>query len=170
MNSRQAALQTSPVELQSSREALETAGATLLGRFIYEFARVDVNLGLCLVWIDGGAQIEALTKQVEGWNFAKRLECLKDAVDRKLRIDDAGRAAYTQWIERADSLRITRNELVHSRWGVNPTDGKVVNFLSFPTSDNDRAVGYSLKDLEGMLAEMRDLQAVLGNLRERWPL
>lgn len=157
-------------ELWARREAVETAGATLLGRFLFEFARVDVNLGLCLVWLDAGAKIETLTNQVTDLAFSKRLECLEEAVNRRLAAGHAGRKAYGEWIARAHAMRKIRNELVHGRWGVDPIQEMVVNVVGLPTSPAQRSVGYRLSELENMLRELRDLEKTLASLRERWPL
>jgi hypothetical protein len=157
-------------ELWARREALETAGATLLGKMLFAFARIDVNLGLCLVWVDSGTRIESLTRQVSEWSFSRRLECLEAAVNRILPDGHAGRNAYVEWIARAQALRQTRNELVHGRWGVDPAQEKVLNVVGLPTSPDQREIGYTLEDLEAMLREMEDLQTVLVKLRKRWPL
>jgi hypothetical protein len=157
-------------EMLARREALELAGATLLGKLLFEFARVDVNLGLCLVWIEAGARLESLTKQVSEWGFSKRLEYLEAAVDRGFPIDHAGRAEYGKWIARAHAVRQTRNELVHGRWGVDAAGERVMNVIGLPTSPDQREVGYKLEDLEAILHEMKELQSVLSQLRKRWPL
>ena len=39
-------------ELWALREAMEAAAASLLGHMLFEFSRIDVNLSLCLVWVD----------------------------------------------------------------------------------------------------------------------
>ena len=157
-------------ELWARRDALELAGATLLGKLLFEFARVDVNLGLCLVWMEAGARLEVLTKQVSEWGFSKRLDCLKVAVERTFPEGHAGRAAYDEWIARAQAMRQTRNELVHGRWSVDPTEAKVVNVIGLPTSPDQREVGYRLEELEGICQEMRDLQSDLSELRKDWPI
>lgn len=157
-------------ELWARREALETAGATLLGRLLFEFARLDMNLGICLVWIDGGARLEALTKQVSEFSFSKKLESLGEAAERVFAEGHAGRTAYAEWLARAHAVRQTRNELVHGRWGVDEVREKVVNVLGLPTSPDQRETGYALAELEAMRVEMKELQALLNRLRERWPL
>lgn len=142
----------------------------MLGRFLFEFARIDVNLGLCIVSLDAGGRIEVLTKQVAEWGFSKRLEYLEEAVNQRLPESHPGRAAYCDWIARVHTVRQTRNELVHGRWGVDAVGEKVVNVLGLPTSPEQRSVGYRLSELEDMLRDMQELEAVLRRLRDRWPL
>ena len=45
-------------ELLAKNDALENEAASLLGHMIFEFSRLDMNLGLCLVWVDGGRELK----------------------------------------------------------------------------------------------------------------
>jgi hypothetical protein len=51
-------------EVWKATEDLEDAAATLLGRLLFAFSRLDVALGLCLVWVDSGRRIDALTPKI----------------------------------------------------------------------------------------------------------
>ncbi len=42
------------IQLHEKHEALKLAAATLRGQMLFEFSRVDVDLGTCLVWVDDG--------------------------------------------------------------------------------------------------------------------
>jgi hypothetical protein len=150
--------------------ALEAAGATLLGKMLFAFSRVDVSLGLCLVWVDAGSRIESLTKQVVDLGFGKRLEYLEETVNRVLPEGHPGRPDYFQWIRRAHAIRKIRNELVHGRWGVDAVQNNVLNVVGLPTSPEQREIRYKIADLEAVVREMEDLHVVFGKLRRRWPL
>lgn len=71
-------------ELSAHRDAMEAAAASLLGRMLFEFSRIDVNLGLCLVWVDSGADLERLTPKVAALSFHCKLSELSKHVERKL--------------------------------------------------------------------------------------
>ena len=64
-------------------EALESEAATLLGKMLFEFSRLDVHLGLCLVWVDGGCKLASLTKIVATYNLNTKLDELAKLVDNK---------------------------------------------------------------------------------------
>lgn len=157
-------------QLWKAREALEQTAATLLGKMLFEFARLDVVLGLCVVWVDDGKHLKALTKQASDFSFKKKLDFLTQFVERSLPVGSKQRIAYTEWIEQAHTARLRRNELVHGRWGVDPVQEHVINVIGLPTSPEQREVRYSLQDLESVLEELKQLQVRLRELRDKWPL
>ena len=157
-------------ELWARREQLENDAALQLGYMIFEFSRLDVNLGLCLVWVDGGAKLESLTKSVADLNLKGKLDELESHVNAKLPVGSKRRKAYDAWIERAHSIRQQRNSLVHGRWGVEAHLNKVVNVLGLPTSDTQREFHYGIDELVAINEELRFLQSELSRLREYWPL
>jgi hypothetical protein len=157
-------------ELWARREALEQSAASLLGHMLFEFSRLDMNLGLCLVWVDGGARIDSRTKAVEAQPLKAKLDELAEHVAAKLPSGSKMRIAYETWIERANSVRQQRNNLVHGRWGVEAHKNKVVNVIGLPTSSAQRSIEYTLEELDEVNEELRKLQSELARLRERWPL
>ena len=58
-------------EIERARQSLEQASATTLGRMIFEYSRLDMNLGLMLAWAHEGSELERLTKLVSGYTFHK---------------------------------------------------------------------------------------------------
>lgn len=157
-------------EVREATEALETAAATLLGRLLFEFARLDVALGPCLVWAHDGKQIKALTPKVTALTFHKKLDSLAGLAETKFVAGSKKRAGYATWIEQANHTRALRNELTHGRWGVDPYTEEAVNVIGLPTSSDQREVRYSLQALSAAVEETKRLQVRLSQLREQWPL
>lgn len=157
-------------ELWARRDQLENDAALQLGYMIFEFSRLDVNLGLCLVWVDGGAKLESLTKSVAGLNLKSKLDELASHVKAKLPAGSKRRKAYDAWLERTHAIRQQRNSLVHGRWGVEAHINKVVNVIGLPTSDTQRVFHYGIDELVVINDELRSLQTELSRLREHWPL
>ena len=157
-------------ELWARRDALEDKAASLLGHMLFEFSRLDVNLGLCLVWVDGGANLERLTKTVDGQNLKTRLDELSKHVTAKWPQGSKRRSAYESWIQRAHAVRQQRNQLVHGRWGVEAQKNKVVNVMGLPTSEAQQATEYSLEELAAINEELRLIERELRRLRDHWPL
>lgn len=157
-------------ELWAHREAMEAAAASLLGHMLFEFSRIDVNLGLSLVWVDSGANLESLTPKVSGMSFHGKLGELAKHVQVKLPAGSKRRAAYDRWIERMHIARAERNRLVHGRWGIEAHRSKVVNVVGLPTGGGRQTTEYSIDELAAVNKELRSLELELRRLRTHWPL
>ena len=156
-------------EMFAARDANEGAAATVLGQMLFEFARLDTALGLCLVWSQRGSDVDSLTIKVAAMTFHKKLDFLRQVIELHTQ-EVKMHAAYSQWIERADQARLMRNDLVHGRWGVEAYGLHVINVVGLPTSSEQRATPYTLRQLERFLDDMKMLQIDLNRLRSRWPL
>ena len=137
---------------------------------IFEFSRLDFALGLLLVWSGQGRQLEEQTSKVEDLGFSKKLEYLDELVRAKYGKLGAAQSPYAQWLEDADSVRQLRNELVHGRWGVEPTKNRVINIIGLPTSPDQTTKEYAIADLKRILERMVELQHRLAILRSQSPL
>lgn len=157
-------------EVWKATEDLEAAAATLLGRLLFAFSRLDVALGLCVVWTDSGKQIDALTPKVTALTFNQRLDSLTLLVKSKFSDGSKKRAAWLEWIEQAHVARTRRNELIHGRWGVDPYTSEAINVIGLPTSPEQREVRYSLQALTDAVTEIGRLQTRLWQLREQRPV
>lgn len=148
---------------------MQAEAASLLGQMLFAFSYIDVNLGLCLAWMDSGANLEALSKSIEGQSIHAKLETLSKQSAAKLPAGSKGRAAYERWIERVHAARVQRNQMVHGRWGIEPRSHKVVNVIGLP-SGTQQSIDYTLAELTAFNDELRALERELGRLREHWPL
>lgn len=158
------------IEIAERHRTLEEASASLLGRLLFEFSYLDTNLGLCLVWVDGGRQLEPLSSQVNGLGFNGRLTELQRKVDAAFEAGSKAHAAYSGWLLEAHNSRRVRNELVHGRWGVDARRYEVINVVGLPTSSEQRENRYTLAELEGHVSEVKRLTKQLNRLRDRWRL
>lgn len=152
------------------KKKLEHDAASQLGYMIFEFSRLDTNLGLCLVWVDSGAELESSTNLVEDINLKGKLDLLEKHVKEKLPDGSNRRKAYEVWIQRTHVIRQQRNNLIHGRWGVEMHANKVVNVIGLPTSDKQQVTYFGVDELVAINDELKALQLELGQLRERWPL
>jgi hypothetical protein len=137
---------------------------------LFEFSRLDVNLGLCLVWVDGGANLKRLTKTVDGQNLNTKLDELSRQVVAKCPLGSERRNEYESWIQRAHAVRQQRNQLVHGRWGVEAHKNKLVNVVGLPTSEAQQATEYSIEELAAINEELRLLARELSRIRKHYPL
>jgi hypothetical protein len=157
-------------EVWAATEELETATATLLGRLVFAFSRLDVALGLCLVWAGDGKQIGVLTPKIAELTFHKKLDQLTGLAEAKFVFGSKKRSGWALWIEEAHRTRALRNQLTHGRWGVDPYTDEAINVIGLPTSPNQHEIRYSLKALSDAVVETTRLQTRLAQLREQWPV
>lgn len=148
---------------------MQAEAASLLGQMLFAFSYIDVNLGLCLAWMDSGTKLEALSKSVEGQSIHAKLETLSRRVAAKLPVGSKGRAAYEHWIERVHVARVQRNQMVHGRWGIEAHRYKAVNVIGLP-SGKQQSIDYTLAELTAFNAELHALERELAKLRKHWPL
>ena len=158
------------IEIERAKQGLEQASATILGRMLFEFSRLDVALGLFLVWSGDGRHLDELTNKVEALAFSKKLEFLEALIKAKYETTETVRSLYAQWLLDANSIRQVRNELVHGRWGVEPIKNRVVNVIGLPTSPEQSTVEYAIVDLKRVLEKIVELQQRLSVLRAESPL
>ncbi|MGO4552084.1 hypothetical protein AB4059_13430 [Lysobacter sp. 2RAF19] len=158
------------VEVLEERRRLERDAATLLGMMIFEYSRLEMDLGLFLAWSDDGVSLDQLTKQLEPLTFSKRIDFLEKTVAAKFQESPETLALYANWVADAQSVRGLRNDLFHGRWGVETINQQVVNVVGLPTSPDQKRTPYSITDLQAALDQMRDVRARLQKLRSSFPV
>ncbi|MCB1892770.1 MAG: hypothetical protein KDF48_11150 [Rhodocyclaceae bacterium] len=157
------------IEIERARQGLEQASATTLGRMIFEFSRLDMNLGLMLAWAHGGSKLEKLTRMVAGYTFHKKLDFLAELAKSKYQANQEAIDAHTVWLTEAHEVRTNRNDLIHGRWGVDHINNQVVNIVGLPTGEQIER-RYTISELKAVLERMQQLQKQLSTLREQWPV
>ncbi len=161
---------TTAAGAKMSATELEEAASSILGRMLFDFSRLEVALGLFLVWTGEGRKLDALTSELADYTFHKKLEFLKGLVGERLKKGTDAYSGYSQWLALAHSVRITRNQLVHGRWGVDATRQQIINVRGLPTSPDQKEVFYSLQALQEVLSIIRDLPKKLQKLGKQWPI
>lgn len=157
------------LEIQEAEIALEQAASLALGRMLMAFSRMEMELGLALVWVNEGKELEARTAKLDQSNFHTKLEELRKHLDQRDRSDEVGRK-LSAWMEKAHALRGIRNELVHGRWGIAAVDDVVVNVIGLPTSPEQRSTRYRIAELDRIVEDIHHLRAELSKLRTKWPV
>jgi hypothetical protein len=157
------------IEINRARQGLEQASATILGRMMFEFSRLDMNLGLMLAWAHEGSQLEKLTKMVADYSFHKKLDFLKELVQLKYQTNIKAMDAHATWLAEAHEVRAHRNDLIHGRWGIDHMNNQVVNIVGIPTGEQIER-RYTIPELKTALVRMQKLHMQLSRLREQWPV
>lgn len=150
-------------------DEIEREAATVLGFMLFEYSRLDMELGLFLVWSDDGRQLESLTKKLNDSNFHKKLFLLEKLVQEKYPGTTTA-DTYKSWLSDAHAARSIRNQLFHGRWGFIPKQQQVANVIGLPTSTEQAETRYSISQLEDLLVKMRELRFRLSDLRQSYPV
>jgi len=156
-------------DLDMRRKVLEDGAALTLGKMLFAFSRLDMNLGLLLSWALRDPSSGQL-KKLDDENFNARLELLGKHIASSSGLPIKAKAELISWLDNAHSLRTQRNQLVHGRWGVDAIKDKVLNITGLPSSDAQRVIEYSLTELEAFNHRIVDVISTLSELRERWKL
>lgn len=130
---------------------------------LFAFGRLEFALGL---WVANIAQISYRAAA----SFHGRLRELERAVDLCCADGSPAKAAYKEWIARAQAVRNTRNQLIHGRWGVDPESEHVINVLASQDCSEQREIRYTLEALAAVVESTVALHSDLGKLQMRWPL
>ena len=159
----------SGADVAKERHRLEHEAAHLLGFMIFEYSRLEMELGLVLAWEDDGRSLEVSSKQVADSTFNERLERLRKTVRIRHAASPSAIDAYEAWLREAHAVRELRNGLFHGRWGVEASEQLVVNVVGLPTH-TQFVTRYSISDLQAALERMRKVRKSLEELRSRWPV
>jgi hypothetical protein len=152
-----------------SYDALETAACTLVGRLIFALSRFETNLALYIRDYKGPEHADAVLSKLENSSFHVKLEMLEAAVRSVYGEERACIDAFSHWLGTAHEIRTTRNDLVHGRWGINPTGQQVVNVTGLPGSPNQKEMRYSLQELEAYFGQVDRFVRKFYALSRKWP-
>jgi hypothetical protein len=152
-----------------ANNSLESEAAKALGYIIFEFTRLDMELGLFLVWSEEGRKLEMLTKELNESNFNSKLSLLKEKTNLKYKESPAF-DLYASWLRKAHAVRILRNDLFHGRWGFIPEQQCVANVVGLPTSPKQTETRYTVNQLQESVKKISALRNQLSKLRSEWPI
>lgn len=153
-----------------STEELELRAAELLGRMLFAFSRLEVALGLYIVWSDNGKDLDDRTQFFNASTTHAKLTLFEQLYATKYAEATEARAVFEQWSREMNDVRHLRNALVHGRWGIIESSQEVANVVRLPTSPDQREVRYSLTDLADAVSRIAALEQRLHTLRKTWPL
>jgi len=151
-------------------EAIEEDAAKAIGLILFEFTRLDMNLGLCVVWTNEGQNLEQLTSKYNEKSFSCRLNFIEKLAHQKYTSGSIELNKYINWITNANEVRELRNQLVHGRYGFIPHQGCIANVVGLPTSSEQSETRYTIKQLNNIVRRIKKLSVKLHELRNECPV
>ncbi|MBO1924963.1 hypothetical protein [Thiomicrorhabdus sp. 6S3-12] len=151
-------------------EVIEEQAAKAVGLILFEFTRLDSNLGLFVVWTNEGQNLKHLTSKFEGKGFSDRLKFIENLAQKKFDIGSVELNKYNNWLKSAHEIRDIRNNLVHGRYGFIPQTGHVANVVGLPTSSEQSETRYTIKELNNIIKRIKELSKRMHELRFEHPI
>lgn len=151
-------------------EQVERAMAERLGRLLFAYSRLDVSLGLQLVWSDMARELPSLTHRYNNQGVGARIDFLRKRVAVVYAPDSDGGKAYADFFAELDALRQIRNDLVHGRWSPPLGEGQMACVVGLPTSEDQRQTLYTPAMLDEVVQRLGQVRDQHDRVRGQWPL
>ncbi|TOA20592.1 hypothetical protein [Vibrio parahaemolyticus] len=149
---------------------IEEEAAKAIGLILFEFTRLEMNLGLCVVWTNEGKNLKELSSKYNQKGFSCRLEFIEELAHKKYAIGSDELNKYISWIKGANDVREIRNQLVHGRYGFIPREACVANVVGLPTSPEQSETRYTIKQLHSLVKRIKTLSNQLSELQNEHPV
>jgi hypothetical protein len=145
----------------------ETAAHALVGRLVFAYSQLDVNIALYIANAAKCQEYEKCLRQLEHASFKDKLQQLSRIIEVLCMANVANTQDWKLWVLRANSLREQRNAMVHGRWGIAERQGFVANVVGFPGAKGAKEVRYSLVELEKAVLQAELVSTEFWNLSRR---
>jgi hypothetical protein len=149
---------------------LEATAAQHLGRLLFVFGRLELNLALALVRIRPADQFEREIARVEKLPFEAKLSEFEALALRRHADDAPALARWQKWFTAAHALRKLRNAFAHGRWGFQNMQQQIVHVSNLPGSANQDEVRYTLDEFAAHVADAEEVAEEFSTLREMHPV
>jgi hypothetical protein len=135
---------------------LEAMAAQHLGRLLFVFGRLEMNLGLALAHARPGAS-ELDAARVERLSFGEKLAEFEAVALLRHADNEQALARWMAWFAAANALRKLRNDFGHGRWDFQNRQGQIVHVSNLPDSTAQEVVRYTLDEFAARVADAEEL-------------
>jgi hypothetical protein len=136
---------------------LEAMAAQHLGRLLFVFGRLEMNLGLALVHTRPESEAGVETVRVDKLPFADKLAEFEAAALLRHAVDEQALARWMAWFAAAHALGKLRNDFAHGRWGFQHAQEQIVHVSNLPDSPHQEVARYTLDEFTARVAEAEEL-------------
>jgi hypothetical protein len=149
---------------------LEAMAAQLLGRLLFVFGRLELNLGLALVRTRPADQFGREIARVEKLPFGAKL-CEFEALVLRCHADDApALARWKKWFTAAHAVCELKDDFAHGRWDFQNMPQQIVHAGSLPGSAHQDEVRYTLEEFAAHVARTEEVAEEFSTLRDMHPV
>ncbi|MGJ7913934.1 hypothetical protein ACI48D_00450 [Massilia sp. LXY-6] len=136
---------------------VEAMAALHLGRLLFVFGRMELDLGQALVQAQPAEDAERAILRIEQLPFGEKLREFETLALRRHADDAPLRARWQRWFAAAHALRKLRNDFAHGSWGFQNMQQQIVHVSHLPGSPNQTEVRYSLAGFAARVVEAEDI-------------
>jgi len=149
---------------------LEAMAAQHLGRLLFVFGRLEMDLELALVHMRPSSESEMECARIDKLSFSEKLAEFEAAALRRHADDEQALARWTAWFAAAHALRKLRNDFAHGRWGFQNVPQQIVHVLNLPDSPHQEVSRYTLDEFAARVAEAEELSEQFYTLTTLYPV
>lgn len=136
---------------------VEAMAALHLGRLLFVFGRMELDIGLALVKAQPPEAFEREVVKVEQLDFEARLRACEALVLPRHADDAPALARWQRWFAAAHGLRKLRRDFAQGRWGFQNMQQQIVHANKLPGSPEQDEVRYTLAGFAARVAEAEDV-------------
>ena len=136
---------------------LEAMAAQHLGRLLFVFGRLEMNLGLALVRLRPADESRLAAARIDGLTFGEKLADFEAAALLRHADDERALARWMAWFAAAHALRKLRHDFAHGRWGFQNVQQHIVHVSNLADSPSQAVARYTLDEFGAMVAEAEEL-------------
>jgi hypothetical protein len=163
-------MSTTPERAMNDAE-LQLAASTLVGQLVFEFSRIDMELGCSLHTVVNPRDIDALNVLIDRLSFKSKLDALNEVVARIFEGKEEFLAEFKHCYRSIDAIRSRRNSFIHGRWGAIANTQQVVHVESgMPGGVPQREWRFTIAELKAELASVSKVLNEFRALRAKWYL
>jgi hypothetical protein len=136
---------------------VEATAALHLGRLLFVFGRMELNLGMALVHAQPAEDFEREIVRVEQLAFGEKLREFEALMLQRHAGDADLLARWQRWFGAAQGLRKLKDAFAHGRWGFQNMQQQIVHVSKLPGSPDQDEVRYTLAGFAARVVEAEDV-------------
>lgn len=149
---------------------VEATAALHLGRLLFVFGRMELNLGLALVHAQAAEADAQAIVRIEQLSFADKQKEFEALALERHASDTQALARWQRWFRAAQGLRKLRNDFAHGRWGFQNHHQQIIHVSKLPGSPDQDEVRYTLAGFAARVAEAEDVAEEFCALTTLYPV
>ena len=101
--------------MPDSRVDLEAVASLNIGKIVFEFSQLELNINLCLQWLIMAEVFYSVNPLVDRLSFKNKTDALIEVIEIKFSTNSECVTDFKSWHRRLDKFRVKRNSFIHGR-------------------------------------------------------